>query len=209
MKLAAIVGSVALTLAYSTSAPAAMYSVTIDGDFTQSPGSIIAFGLEDRVIPFHAGFMVDTDSVAPTTFPAGTPVYYAGSFQTDLQLVPRPGAIGFWLTVGNATFYSLQTMQFGSTGLTFDALLEGDFRAPTGISVTAVGTYGTFQTGGYICNETGCGFIRTGSAFSARDGGFGKVSNVQVRVRLMTNSPQTAIADLFSTGEAGGRTGQA
>lgn len=123
-------------------------------------------------------------------------MYYAGSFQTDLQLVPRPGAIGFWLTVGNATFYSLQTMQFGSTGLTFDALLEGDFRAPTGISVTAVGTYGTFQTGGYICNETGCGFIRTGSAFSARDGGFGKVSNVQVRVRLMTNSPQTAIADL-------------
>ena len=108
----------------------------------------------------------------------------------------RPSVSGFWLTVGNATFSSLQTMQLGSTGLTFDVLLEGDLRAPTGIALTAVGTDGTFQTGGFLCSETACGFLREGSAASSRDAGYGKVSNVRVNVRLMTTSPQTAIADL-------------
>jgi hypothetical protein len=67
------------------------------------------------------------------------------------------------VTVGNATFSSLQTMQLGSTGLTFDVLLEGDLRAPTGISLIAVGTDGTFQTGGFLCSENRMWFLGRGT----------------------------------------------
>ena len=86
MRLATIVGSIALTLTFPTTASATQYRVTVDGDFTQLDGSIIAFGLEDRVIPFHAGFTLDTDSVPTTTLPAGTPISTLAHFQLTYSL---------------------------------------------------------------------------------------------------------------------------
>jgi len=198
MRLATIVGSMALAMTVSTTALAATYRVTIDGEFIQLDGSMIAFGLEDRVIPFQASFFVETDYVPPIEVPARTPIFGTASFPNDLLLVPRQSLVGgFFVTIGNTIFNSSQTMELGNTGLMFDVLLEGDLRDPTGIFVKSAGQFGTFDLSrGYICSETACNLLREGSAYSSLDGGSGRVLVSSIETRLITNSPQTAIAEL-------------